>query len=82
MSSGALSAASRRSGPCDLAKLRTCTVRSGTHWPRLTGSVAATAPAESSSMTAADVYRTTSASSAARSAVSETPVGFCARGCR
>ena len=28
-SGGAESAASRRSGPCDLAKLRTCTVRSG-----------------------------------------------------
>ena len=51
MSAGAPTAASRRSGPCDLAKLRTCTVRSGSHCPRLTSGVVAIAPAESSSST-------------------------------
>ncbi len=76
-------AASRRSGPCDLEKLRTCTVRSGSHGPsELTGGGRDRAGRVVLDDDVAGAVARTAASSAARAGVNDTPVGFCARGCR
>ena len=86
ISLGPPSAAIRRSGPCDLEKLRTCTTRSGRWLPRETSGLVLIAPEWSSST----IHGTgclrrldsTSASCRARSGDIEMPVGFCARGWR
>ncbi len=75
----------RRSGPCDLANERTCSTRPGSQAASETSGAELIAPEWSSSITtvsaAARVRRSSAASSAPRSVVSDAPVGFCARVC-
>ncbi len=82
MSPAPPTAASRRSGPWLLEKLRMWTVWSGSHRPRLTSGAPEISFEWSSSTTITSVPTSTSASAAARVADTATPVGLWARGCR
>ena len=80
-SSGPPTAARRRSGPNDLEKLWTRTVRAGRCWPTLTSGLVEMSPAWSSSNTQAPVGSSSFARAAARPALTLTPSGLWARGC-